>query len=166
MTTYYAPAPVVGYGVPVTTYYAPAAPVVSYPARVTAYYAPAGTGRGLSGAGDDLLCAGSRRGASRDHVLSAVDGSLTVSTLPVLPLPPLPPRKPDAHKGDFGRALLVGGSRGMSGAIALAGLAALRSGAGLGDAGSPGRLPRDRGRVRALLHDDAVGLRRSGADSV
>jgi NAD(P)H-hydrate epimerase len=60
-----------------------------------------------------------------------VDGSLTVSALPVLPLPALPPRKPDAHKGDFGRALLVGGSRGMSGAIALAGLAALRSGAGL-----------------------------------
>lgn len=36
-----------------------------------------------------------------------------------------------AHKGDFGRALLVGGSRGMSGAIALAGKATLRSGAGL-----------------------------------
>lgn len=46
-------------------------------------------------------------------------------------LPNLPPRKPDAHKGDFGRALLIGGSRGMSGAIALAGMAALRSGAGL-----------------------------------
>ena len=41
VTTYYAPAPVVSYGVPVTTYYAPAAPVVRYPARVTAYYAPA-----------------------------------------------------------------------------------------------------------------------------
>lgn len=52
-------------------------------------------------------------------------------TLPVLPLPTLPPRKADAHKGEFGRALLVGGSRGMSGAIALAGMAALRSGAGL-----------------------------------
>jgi NAD(P)H-hydrate epimerase len=46
-------------------------------------------------------------------------------------LPVLPERKPDSHKGDFGRALLVGGSRGMSGAIAMAGLAALRSGAGL-----------------------------------
>jgi ADP-dependent NAD(P)H-hydrate dehydratase len=54
-----------------------------------------------------------------------------VTALPVLPLPTLPPRKADAHKGDFGRALLVGGSRGMSGAIALAGMAALRSGAGL-----------------------------------
>ena len=48
---------------------------------------------------------------------------------PALPL--LPPRSADSHKGDFGRALLVGGSRGMSGAIALAGRATLRSGAGL-----------------------------------
>jgi len=40
-------------------------------------------------------------------------------------------RKPDAHKGDFGRILIVGGSTGMIGAPALAALAALRSGAGL-----------------------------------
>ncbi|MDX1961648.1 MAG: NAD(P)H-hydrate dehydratase [Pirellulales bacterium] len=46
-------------------------------------------------------------------------------------LPQLPPRKLDAHKGDFGRALLIGGSRGMSGAITLAGVAALRGGTGL-----------------------------------
>jgi NAD(P)H-hydrate epimerase len=43
----------------------------------------------------------------------------------------LPPRRADSHKGDYGRALLIGGSRGMSGAIALAGMAALRGGAGL-----------------------------------
>lgn len=47
------------------------------------------------------------------------------------PLPVLPPRAADSHKGDYGRALLVGGSRGMCGAIALAGMAALRGGAGL-----------------------------------
>src|SRR5882724_10408289 len=47
------------------------------------------------------------------------------------PLPRLAPRDPNSHKGDFGRALLVGGSRGMSGAITLAGTATLRSGAGL-----------------------------------
>src|SRR6185436_9251309 len=46
-------------------------------------------------------------------------------------LPRLPTRRPDAHKGDFGRALLIGGSRGMAGAIALAGMSCLRSGAGL-----------------------------------
>jgi NAD(P)H-hydrate epimerase len=47
------------------------------------------------------------------------------------PLPRLPQRSPDAHKGDFGLALIVGGSRGMTGAVALAGMAALRGGAGL-----------------------------------
>ena len=46
-------------------------------------------------------------------------------------LPLLPARGEEAHKGHFGLALLVGGSQGMSGAIALAGMAALRGGAGL-----------------------------------
>jgi NAD(P)H-hydrate epimerase len=43
----------------------------------------------------------------------------------------LPPRSPAAHKGDFGHVLVVGGDRGMSGALQLAGEAALRTGAGL-----------------------------------
>ena len=43
----------------------------------------------------------------------------------------LPPRRGEAHKGDFGRVLVVGGSRGMVGAPALAANAALRGGAGL-----------------------------------
>jgi NAD(P)H-hydrate epimerase len=43
----------------------------------------------------------------------------------------VPKRKVDAHKGDFGRVLLIGGSATMPGAISLAGLAALRSGSGL-----------------------------------
>jgi NAD(P)H-hydrate epimerase len=47
------------------------------------------------------------------------------------PLPRLPDRPADAHKGHFGFALIVGGSRGMTGAVALAGMAALRGGAGL-----------------------------------
>jgi NAD(P)H-hydrate epimerase len=46
-------------------------------------------------------------------------------------LPKIPPRSLYAHKGTFGKVLLVGGSRGMSGAIILSGCAALRSGAGL-----------------------------------
>jgi NAD(P)H-hydrate epimerase len=46
-------------------------------------------------------------------------------------LPRLPPRACDAHKGTFGTALIIGGSRGMTGAVALAGMAALRGGAGL-----------------------------------
>jgi NAD(P)H-hydrate epimerase len=56
---------------------------------------------------------------------------MTLDDLSATPLPKLPPRRPDSHKGDFGRALLVGGSRGMSGAIAMAGKATLRGGAGL-----------------------------------
>jgi ADP-dependent NAD(P)H-hydrate dehydratase len=54
------------------------------------------------------------------------------------PLPTLRPREAENHKGDFGRALLVGGSRGMSGAISLSGQAALRSGAGLATLAVPG----------------------------
>jgi ADP-dependent NAD(P)H-hydrate dehydratase len=46
-------------------------------------------------------------------------------------IPKLKPRKPDSHKGDFGRVYIIGGSIGMSGAAALAGRAALRAGAGL-----------------------------------
>jgi len=49
----------------------------------------------------------------------------------VADLPRLLPRSPDSHKGTFGRAVLVAGSRGMSGAAVLCGSAALRGGAGL-----------------------------------
>jgi len=41
------------------------------------------------------------------------------------------PRAGDAHKGSFGRVLIVGGGPGMAGAVQIAGTAALRSGAGL-----------------------------------
>ncbi|MFW9976629.1 MAG: NAD(P)H-hydrate dehydratase [Candidatus Thorarchaeota archaeon] len=41
------------------------------------------------------------------------------------------PRKVDSHKGDFGRVLVIGGSDIYSGAPALAGMAALRTGADL-----------------------------------
>ncbi|MBN1393193.1 MAG: NAD(P)H-hydrate dehydratase [Sedimentisphaerales bacterium] len=46
-------------------------------------------------------------------------------------IPKLKPRATDAHKGDFGKVCIIGGCIGMSGAPALAGRAALRSGAGL-----------------------------------
>ena len=45
--------------------------------------------------------------------------------------PLLPRRAKHAHKGNFGRALLVAGSEGMAGASVLAARAALRSGVGL-----------------------------------
>lgn len=43
----------------------------------------------------------------------------------------LPPRPRGAHKGDFGRLLIVAGSRGMNGAAVICARAALRAGAGL-----------------------------------
>ena len=43
----------------------------------------------------------------------------------------LPDRDPQAHKGCFGKLLLLCGSRGFTGATALAAMGALRSGAGL-----------------------------------
>ena len=45
--------------------------------------------------------------------------------------PSAPHRDKDANKGDCGRVLIVAGSRGMSGAACLSGVAALRGGAGL-----------------------------------
>ena len=45
--------------------------------------------------------------------------------------PYLPPRPPHAHKGQFGHIVIVGGGTGTSGAALLAGMAALRCGAGL-----------------------------------
>jgi len=49
----------------------------------------------------------------------------------------LPDRKPASHKGDFGRILLLCGSRGYTGAAALASMGALRCGAGLVYLGVP-----------------------------
>jgi len=49
----------------------------------------------------------------------------------------LPERRPDGHKGAYGHLLVVAGSRGRSGAAALAGLAALRSGVGLVTVATP-----------------------------
>jgi hydroxyethylthiazole kinase-like uncharacterized protein yjeF len=47
------------------------------------------------------------------------------------------PRAADSHKGDFGRVTIIAGSRGKTGAAHLAGMAALRSGAGLVTVATP-----------------------------
>lgn len=51
--------------------------------------------------------------------------------VPTTDVPSLPPRPRTTHKGEVGRAVIIAGSRGMSGAACLAGLGALRGGAGL-----------------------------------
>lgn len=43
----------------------------------------------------------------------------------------LPKRRADSHKGDYGKILVIGGQKGMEGAVCLSCLAALRMGAGL-----------------------------------
>jgi len=48
-----------------------------------------------------------------------------------------PPRRPDTHKGDYGRVLLLCGSEGFTGAAAMAANAALRTGSGLIFVGVP-----------------------------
>lgn len=52
----------------------------------------------------------------------------------------LPQRKPNSHKGTYGRVLILGGSPGLTGAPAMAGQTALRSGSGLITVGIPAGL--------------------------
>jgi NAD(P)H-hydrate epimerase len=49
----------------------------------------------------------------------------------------LPVRAADSNKGTYGRVLIIGGSRGKTGAAAMAGQAALRAGAGLVTVAAP-----------------------------
>jgi NAD(P)H-hydrate epimerase len=73
-----------------------------------------------------------------NEVIDSVDGPrielLTRSSMREL----VPPRAPDGHKGDYGRVLIVAGSRGKTGAAHLAAVGALRSGAGLVTIATPG----------------------------
>ena len=58
--------------------------------------------------------------AQKLHVITAAD---------IAPL--IGPRKAESNKGSYGHVLVVGGAMGKAGAVAMAGMAALRAGAGL-----------------------------------
>jgi NAD(P)H-hydrate epimerase len=72
-----------------------------------------------------------------DSVIDSLDGPRVEILTRTNMRPVVEPRPPDSHKGDYGRVLIVGGSRGKSGAAALAATAALRSGAGLVTVATP-----------------------------
>ncbi|MFH2099711.1 MAG: NAD(P)H-hydrate dehydratase, partial [Pseudomonadota bacterium] len=84
----------------------------------------------------------------------------------------LVPRKPEAHKGDAGRLLVVGGSPGKSGAAVMAALAAMRVGAGLVTLAGPRSLvPGFQGQapeIMALALDETLGggIAASAADQI
>ena len=70
----------------------------------------------------------------------------------------LKPRRPEAHKGDFGRLLIIGGSETYSGAPALAALAALRVGVDLVYIAAP----RDTAYAISSLSPDLITLKLEG----
>ena len=71
----------------------------------------------------------------------------------------IPERKTEAHKGDFGRVLVIAGSRTMTGACVLSCEAALRSGAGLVYALVPDEIM---GQVQILVPEVVIKDRAEG----
>ncbi len=65
-----------------------------------------------------------------DDVIDKFDLPIELIT-PELVAARLPHRKPDGHKGDFGKLLILAGSTGLTGAAAMAAKGALRCGCGL-----------------------------------
>ena len=64
----------------------------------------------------------------------------------------LPRRRPDTHKGDYGRVLVIGGSVGYTGAPTLCAKAAVRAGAGLVYVGVPQSIY----SITAVKNDEAM----------
>lgn len=72
-------------------------------------------------------------GTPREAVKSSLNLEVITANAPFI----LSTRKRDANKGDFGHVLIFGGSVGKAGAPAMAGIAALRIGAGLTTIATP-----------------------------
>ena len=82
------------------------------------------TGHGRTLAGEEIF----RHLDVPDDVYAGIEPAAT--TISDADLDILAPRPRDAHKGHFGHLLVIGGGTGMPGAARMAGLAALRTGAG------------------------------------
>jgi len=68
----------------------------------------------------------------------AIISSLQLNLITARDIAPLiGPRPPAANKGSFGHVLVVGGSLGKAGSVAMAGMSALRTGAGLSTVATP-----------------------------
>jgi len=68
---------------------------------------------------------------------AAIASSLNLNLVTAREVAPLiGPRAPNANKGSFGHVLVLGGSTGKAGAAAMAGMAALKAGAGLSTVGT------------------------------
>lgn len=70
-----------------------------------------------------------RRIGTPDKVLDYLATAVVAEPSDIAPL--FRPRNPDSNKGTYGHVLVVGGAKGKSGAAEMAGLAALKAGAGL-----------------------------------
>jgi NAD(P)H-hydrate epimerase len=71
------------------------------------------------------------------EVIEGLDGPHVELLTPERVREVVEPRAAESHKGDFGRVTVIAGSRGKTGAAHLAGMAALKSGAGLVTVGTP-----------------------------
>jgi len=79
-----------------------------------------------------MLASGPTRVAPIGSPPEAIVSSLSMNLITAPDIAPLlAPRRPDANKGSFGHVLVIGGSVGKAGAAAMAGMSALRVGAGL-----------------------------------